>query len=102
MDKKVIGKKITELRKSHNISQKQLAEILGFESDTAIYLIEKGDRALSLEKLLTLKKYFGLNLNIFLDFENPEIVLVNCEIPLNKPLIFRRTKNNNIGYKLLN
>lgn len=46
-----VGKKIKSLRKRKGWSQQELADKLGYESDTAIHLIEKGKRGLSIEKL---------------------------------------------------
>ena len=46
-----VGKKIKSLRERRGWSQQELADRLGYESDTAIHLIEKGKRGLSIEKL---------------------------------------------------
>lgn len=46
-----IGKRIREAREKEGLSQKSLAEAVGFESATAISLIESGERRVSIEDL---------------------------------------------------
>ncbi len=45
----LIGSKIKDARQEANMSQKQLAELVGFDSSTAISLIEAGQRKVSIE-----------------------------------------------------
>ena len=46
-----IGKRIKDAREKEGLSQKSLAEAVGFESATAISLIESGERRVSIEDL---------------------------------------------------
>jgi transcriptional regulator with XRE-family HTH domain len=59
---KILGERVKELRKSKNLLQKQLAEILGLKSDTVIRL-ENGTRRPSLDKLIMLADYFDVSLD---------------------------------------
>jgi len=66
---KKIGQKIYRLRNSKNLSQKELAELLGI-SRPIITLIEKGQRFLTPEELLKLAKIFNISTN---ELINPKI-----------------------------
>lgn len=65
--KKYIGNKIRQLREEKKYSQKKVAKDLGYESDTAIYLIEKGKRSLPIEKLKDVASYFGVSVEFLID-----------------------------------
>ncbi len=58
-----IGKKIKELRDSRGLSQQELANALGYKSDSAIYYIEKGERSLPTEKLELVSNYFRISID---------------------------------------
>jgi len=64
-----IGEKIHQLRKSRNLSQRELAGLLGI-SRPIITLIEKGKRFLTPEELLKLSKIFNISTN---ELINPKI-----------------------------
>lgn len=64
---KEIGQKVKQLREKNNLSQKDLAEKLGYQSDTAIHLIEKGKRSLSVEKLKELAEIFNVSASVLID-----------------------------------
>lgn len=49
-----IGVNIRQARKECGLSQRQLAELLGYQSSTAISLIEDGKRHVSAQKLLNI------------------------------------------------
>ncbi len=70
-----IGRKIKEARESANISQKELAEALGFESATAISLIESGGRKAKIEDLEKMSTFLGKDIKFFLGMkeEKPDI-----------------------------
>jgi len=59
---KILGERIKELRKSRNLLQKQLAEVLNVTSD-AIIRFESGVRRPSLDNLIILADYFGVSLD---------------------------------------
>jgi transcriptional regulator with XRE-family HTH domain len=77
---KLIGARIKEARESAEISQKRLAELLGFESGTAISLIESGNRKVSVEDLETIAEVLHRDINFFLgkseDLEDLDFKLV--------------------------
>ena len=57
-----MGKRISNLRKLHNMTQEQLAEVMDV-SVKHISSIERGKSSLSLEKLVDLSDYFGCTLD---------------------------------------
>jgi transcriptional regulator with XRE-family HTH domain len=61
-DNKIFSKKLIELRKQHNLSQLQLGKIVGL-TQTAISMIEKAERAASIEVLDKLADYFGVSID---------------------------------------
>ncbi len=64
---KLIGSRIKEARESAEMSQKELAQLLGYESATAVSLIESGSRKVSIEDLETIANALHLDINHFLD-----------------------------------
>ncbi len=61
-----LGKRIRESRDEVNMSQKELAEKLSFDSATAISLIESGDRRISVEQLDKVAQIFHKDIKFFL------------------------------------
>jgi transcriptional regulator with XRE-family HTH domain len=59
---KKFGERLKELRKSKNLLQRELAEILNIKSDTVIRL-EGGTRSPSLSLVLALADYFDVSLD---------------------------------------
>lgn len=64
-----IGKKIREARESAKLSQKEIAEKLGYESPTAISYIESGDRKISVVDLEKLAKLLARDIKYFIGQE---------------------------------
>ena len=64
-----IGARIREARESANMSQKTLADQLGYESATAISLIESGDRKVSVNSLEHIAKLLSRDITFFLGKE---------------------------------
>jgi transcriptional regulator with XRE-family HTH domain len=62
----LIGSKIKEARQEADMSQKDLAELVGFDSSTAISLIEAGQRKVSVEDLEKISKVFQKDIKFFL------------------------------------
>jgi transcriptional regulator with XRE-family HTH domain len=77
---KYIGGKIKEAREAEGLSQKQLAEKTGFESATAISLIEAGERKVSINNLEKIAKALQHDINFFLG--NYEIPSTNIRYAL--------------------
>ncbi len=65
-----IGQRIREAREGANLSQKDLAEKLGFGSSTAISLIEMGDRRVSVEDLEKIANELHIDIKVLLDQES--------------------------------
>ena len=66
---KAIGLKIRAARDEADISQKELAEKVGFESATAISLIETGDRKVSIKDLENIGIVLHKDIKFFLGNE---------------------------------
>ncbi len=60
-----IGAKIKKLREDRGLTKQALAQELGYESDTAIHLIEAGKRKISLERLKIIANYFKVSISDF-------------------------------------
>jgi transcriptional regulator with XRE-family HTH domain len=63
---KLIGARIKEARDAAGISQKDLAEYVGFESATAVSLIEAGERKVSVNDLDKFAEYLHRDIKFFL------------------------------------
>lgn len=63
---KIIGSKIREIRQKKGLSQKALADAVGFDSATSISLIESGERKISVVDLEKTAEFLNEELNYFL------------------------------------
>ena len=70
---KFIGSKIKEARETAKKSQKELADILGFESATAISLIESGERKLRAEDLEKIASFLDRDVKFFIGQEDKAV-----------------------------
>lgn len=70
---KFIGAKIREAREALSMSQKTLAEALGYESATAISLIESGERRVKIEDLEKIADILKRSLDYFLGKEGEKL-----------------------------
>jgi transcriptional regulator with XRE-family HTH domain len=61
-----IGKKIREARESAGLSQKDIAEKLGYESSTAVSYLESGERKISIIDLEKLSQLLARDIKFFL------------------------------------
>lgn len=68
-----IGTQIRTAREAKEMSQKTLADAVGFESATAISLIEKGERRLRVEDLEKITKALDRDIGYFLGHEEKTI-----------------------------
>lgn len=69
---KFIGQRIKEAREAAEKSQKELADILGFESATAISLIESGERKAKIEDLEKMAEFLQRDIKFFLGLEEKQ------------------------------
>ena len=60
------GAKLRELRHRRNISAKQLAEALGYQSKEAMTMIETGKRNPSVQLVVKASLYFGVSTDVLL------------------------------------
>lgn len=67
-----IGKKVREARESAGLSQKQLAEKIGFESSTAVSYIESGERKVSVVDLEKMARILDRDIRFFLGLESEQ------------------------------
>jgi len=70
---KFIGAKIREAREAAQKSQKELADVLGFESATAISLIEAGERKMRVEDLAKVGEFLNRDVKFFIGLEDKAI-----------------------------
>ncbi len=63
----LIGARIKEARQKRGVSQKDLAEKVGFDSATSISLIESGERKISIVDLEKTAEILNEELSYFLD-----------------------------------
>ena len=71
---KFIGAKIREAREAAEKSQRELADVVGFESATAISLIEAGERKVRVEDLEKISNFLHRDIKFFLGLdEKPDI-----------------------------
>lgn len=70
---KLIGIRIKEAREAVGISQKALADAVGFESATAISLIEAGERKVRVEDLEKMAKALERDIKYFIGQEDRPI-----------------------------
>lgn len=69
MKQERIGPKIKRFRKSQNLTQKELAEALGYSDKSMITHIEKGDSDMTYEKILIFLRKFALDANELFEVE---------------------------------
>ena len=66
MNSYILGGKIQGLRKSRGMTQKELADFLGY-SESFISYIEKGERKIAAEDLQKIAKIFSVDIDFLLD-----------------------------------
>jgi len=80
-----VGKRIRIAREAKELSQEKLAKKIGYDSSSALSLIEIGARGISLERLSLLADELGYDINYFLGEEE--------SIPKNLAAAFRSAKD---------
>lgn len=68
-NKKLLGKRIKEIRKAKGLTQEKLAEIINIETGS-LSAIESGRHFPSLITLEKIAVYFDIELNVFFDFSD--------------------------------
>jgi transcriptional regulator with XRE-family HTH domain len=70
---KSIGGKIKSAREAKGMSQRQLAEAAGFDSTTAISLIEAGERKVSIAILEKIARALKIGMEYFLGYKDAKV-----------------------------
>lgn len=65
-DKKIVGSRIQQLRKSRNITQYSLAEMLDYTSERQLQRIECGETACSIDKLMEIAQILDVSTDFLL------------------------------------
>lgn len=81
-----VGERISKLRKIAEISQQKLAEMVGYETSTAISLIESGKRRVQLTELEKFAKALNTTAHFLLTGREPSVdigVALRAEKDLN-------------------
>lgn len=79
MKKESIGPKIKSFRKSHSLTQSQLAESLGYYDKSVISHIENGDVDMTYDKILLLIRKYAIDANLLFDVERIDFLLEDYE-----------------------
>ena len=82
-----IGKKIREAREAAGLSQRELADKLGFESSTAVSYMESGERKVSVVDLEKIAKLLDKDIRFFIGQEAEQLnvrVALRAETGLDK------------------
>ncbi len=82
-----IGKKIREAREASGLSQRELADKLGFESSTAVSYMESGERKVSVVDLEKISKLLDKDIRFFIGQEGEQLnvrVALRAETGLDK------------------
>ena len=82
-----IGKKIREARETAGLSQRELADKLGFESSTAVSYMESGERKVSVVDLEKISKLLDKDIRFFIGQEGEQLnvrVALRAETGLDK------------------
>ena len=93
-----LGQKIRNIRKSRNLSQKDLADVLGYSDKSMITHIEKGDSDMTYEKMLLLLREYMLSANELFDVSDVDKLLRNHQEDKQKELIQKLFFNPTIEY----
>jgi transcriptional regulator with XRE-family HTH domain len=58
-----LGKRIKELRELNNLTQRELAEIMGYKTTRSVQFLEAGQRNLDHHQLVALADFFDVSLD---------------------------------------
>jgi len=75
----MLGGKIQGLRKSRGMTQKELANFLGY-SESYVSYVEKGERKISVDDLQKIAKIFSVDIDFLLD--KPKVTHFRADINL--------------------
>lgn len=98
MKRERIGPKIKKIRKAHNLSQKDLADALGYSDKSMITHIEKGDSDMTYEKMLLLLREYMLSANELFDVSDIDRLIKKHQKEKQNELIQKLFFNPTIDY----
>ena len=88
-----LGEKIQNLRKSRGMTQKELADFLGY-SESFISYVEKGERKISVEDLQKVAKIFSVDIDFLLEKPNITHFRSDMTSQTNKNINYDEVINN--------
>lgn len=98
MKRERIGPKIKKIRRSRDLTQKQLADVLGYSDKSMITHIEKGDSDMTYEKILLLLREYRLDANELFDVSEIDDLLKKHQEKKKVELIKKLFFNPSINY----
>lgn len=98
MKRERIGPKIKIIRKTHNLSQKDLANALGYSDKSMITHIEKGDSDMTYEKMLILLREYMLSANELFDVSDIDSLIKKHQEDKKTQLIHKLFFNPTVEY----
>lgn len=98
MKKERIGTKIKKIRKARSLTQKELADALGYSDKSMITHIEKGDSDMTYEKMLLLMREYALNANELFDVSEIDPLIKKHQKDKKQELIKKLFFNPTIDY----
>lgn len=99
-NKKLLGRKIKEIRKNHNLTQEQLSELIGIET-SSLSGIESGRFFPSLHVLDKVAEILNIELVEFFKFSTVDIP-ENLDCELEKLIKKQKEKDKILIYKMIN
>lgn len=73
----MVGDIIRSLRKDRNLTQFDLANMIGYDSSSAIAMVERGERNHSIDILIKLSKIFNVSVDHLLGLDKNDKTLIN-------------------------
>jgi transcriptional regulator with XRE-family HTH domain len=67
---KILAERLKSLREAKNLTQKDLAQVLGLNSKSTITNYEQNDREPDYETLIKIAKYFGVSTDYLLGMKD--------------------------------
>lgn len=88
-ERDAVGSRVRELREARNMTQDDLAGVLGI-SNFAVSRVESGERGLAAEELAAVAERFGVSADFLLFGEREEDVLLRAEGDAGQAVEFAR------------
>ena len=89
IERDAVGSRVRELREARNITQDDLAGVLGL-TKSAVCRIESGERGMAAPELAALAEHFGVSADFLLFGEQEEALMLRAEGDAAQALQFAR------------